>query len=55
MNENVPLNDGGKMSDWGGVMLCWMEKGALETEATDLTVGKKGFTVDAEPNRSASE
>lgn len=49
------LNDGGKMSDLGGVMLGWMENGELETEATDLTVGKKGFTVDAEPKRSASE
>ena len=55
MNENVPLNDGGKMLDLGGVTLGWMENGELETELTDLIVGKKGFTVEAEPNRSASE
>ena len=56
MNENVPLNDGGAMSDLGGVMLGWTENGELEdTEDTDLTVGKKGFTVEADPKRSASE
>ena len=54
MNENVPWNDGGTMSSLGGATVGVMENGELETDPTDLTVGKNGFTVEAEPNRSGS-
>ena len=43
------------MSDLGGAMLGEMENGDWEMElGTDLTVGKNGLTVDADPNKSGS-
>ena len=45
------------MSDLGGAMLGVMENGDREMEDMegDLTVGTKGATVEADPNRSPSE
>ena len=45
------------MSDLGGAMLGVMENGDWEMEDMegDLTVGTKGATVEADPNRSPSE
>ena len=55
--ENVPWKDGGMMSDCGGAMLGVMENGDWEMEEVkgDLTVGTKGATVEADPNKSPSE